>query len=283
VQELANNMCLNSKQPIVIKVGQGEPGAGATRTDIAQDVLVFDDEDWRQTERNKKEALYDHLRDVLRKPQTKCLVFVSSKVLADELADKLGREGFTTDSMHGGRKQWDRDEVLARFKNDEFRLLVATDVMGRGLDIPTITHVVIYDMGDIDDYIHRIGRTARGVVNRMGHALTLFEYNRKWPELAGALIKVLEDSKQAVPEDLRRIAEEVKNGERDIVDKDGVVHKKINKTTLNSAWCDNSHTTDDDKAERPLCEYFAKGGCGFGDSCWYRHELPPEGEEAAAP
>ena len=44
--------------------------------------------------------------------------------------------------MHGGRKQWDRDEVLAKFKRDEFKLLVATDVMGRGLDIPTITHVV---------------------------------------------------------------------------------------------------------------------------------------------
>merc|ERR1719169_92437 len=118
---------------------------------------------------------------------TKALVFVSSKVLADELAETLASEGFSTDSMHGGRKQWDRDAVLARFKNNEFRLLIATDVMGRGLDIPTITHVVIYDMGDIDDYIHRIGRTARGPHGE-GHALTLFEYDPRWPHIAEGLI-----------------------------------------------------------------------------------------------
>merc|ERR1712048_1169792 len=164
----------------------------------------------------------------------KCLVFVSSKTLADELAQTLAREGFSTDSMHGGRKQWDRDEVLARFKRDEFRLLVATDVMGRGLDIPSITHVVIYDMGDIDDYIHRIGRTARGNRGLPGHALTLFEYNKRWPELAAGLIKVLQDSGQEVPSELERIAEEVECGERAIVDRTEVSNKpKKKKKTSN--------------------------------------------------
>merc|ERR1712048_1056128 len=148
----------------------------------------------------------------------KCLVFVSSKTLADELAQTLAREGFSTDSMHGGRKQWDRDEVLARFKRDEFRLLVATDVMGRGLDIPTITHVVIYDMGDIDDYVHRIGRTARGLCNRQGHALTLFEYHWKMPDLAGRFVKVLEDAGQEVPNELRTIAQQVADGTRAYID-----------------------------------------------------------------
>jgi len=103
---------------------------------------------------------------------------------------------------------------LAKFKRNEFKLLVATDVMGRGLDIPDITHVVIYDMGDVDDYVHRIGRTARGLSGLTGHALTLFEYNQKWPELAGGLAKVLEDSGQHVPEELAQIAVEVENGER---------------------------------------------------------------------
>merc|ERR1712228_633322 len=148
--------------------------------------------DWGKREKRKKEYLYNHVREVMKVEGTKILVFVGSKGFADELAETMKAEGFATDSMHGGRKQWDRDEVLARFKRDEFRLLVSTDVMGRGLDIPTITHVVIYDMGDIDDYIHRIGRTARGAnVGKLGHALTLFEYNKKWPELAGLLVKVL--------------------------------------------------------------------------------------------
>merc|ERR1719442_241303 len=111
--------------------------------------------------------------------------------------------------MHGGRKQEMRLNVLDGFKTGDTRLLVTTDVMGRGLDIPDITHVVIYDMGDVDDYVHRIGRTARGLSGLTGHALTLFEYNQKWPELAGGLAKVLEDSGQHVPEELAQIAAEV--------------------------------------------------------------------------
>merc|ERR1719195_2514627 len=103
--------------------------------------------------------------------------------------------------------------------------------MGRGLDIPTVTHVVIYDMGDIDDYIHRVGRTARGNSGVPGNSLTLFEYNSKWPELAEGLIKVLENSHQEVPDDLRKIAEEVATGERKVVDRNNVV-KKPSKTQL---------------------------------------------------
>jgi len=77
--------------------------------------------------------------------------------------------------------------------------------MGRGLDIPDISHVVIYDMGDVDDYVHRIGRTARGPQGE-GHALTLFEYDRKWPSIPGRLIEVLEQAGQNVPDELRDIA-----------------------------------------------------------------------------
>merc|ERR1719335_1292304 len=109
----------------------------------------------------------------------------------------LNNEGFAGETMHGGKKQEARMETLERFKNGDTRLLVTTDVMGRGLDIPTISHVVIYDMGDIEDYVHRIGRTARGPYGK-GHALTLFEYNNKWPHLAEGLMNVLQKSGQAV-------------------------------------------------------------------------------------
>merc|ERR1712176_1331395 len=199
-------------------------------------------------------GMYNHLREVLKVESHKCLVFVGSKTLADELATKLASEGFSTDSMHGGRKQWDRDEVLEKFKRDEFRLLVATDVMGRGLDIPAITHVVVYDMGDIDDYVHRIGRTARGNSGLQGNALTLFEYNKKWPELAGGLVKVLEDSGQEVPEDLRQIAKEVEDGERDTVDRNEVPSKKKpSKTALHRIK--TAERTYDSQG-KPICKYF---------------------------
>lgn len=138
----------------------------------------------------------------------KCLVFVGSKVLADELRNTLWEEGFKTDSMHGGRSQDQRLAVLKEFKHGEMKCLVCTDVMGRGLDIPDISHVVIYDMGDCDDYVHRIGRTARGPTGQ-GHALTLFELDRKWPMIASGLIEILESSDQEVPDELREIAKEV--------------------------------------------------------------------------
>lgn len=68
-------------------------------------------------------------------------------------------------------------------------------------------------MGEIEDYVHRIGRTARGPYGK-GHALTFFEYDRKWPLIAGQLLEVLEQSGQEAPEDLVRIAQEVESGQR---------------------------------------------------------------------
>jgi len=273
VQELATNLCQNSQQPVIIRTGQRDDGAGATRADIAQRVVVFDQWDWSEREEAKKKLLYSHLREVLQVEGNKVLVFVGSKILADELATTLGNEGFTTDSMHGGRKQWDRDEVLARFKRDEFKLLVATDVMGRGLDIPTITHVVVYDMGDIDDYVHRIGRTARGNSGLAGNALTLFEYNKKYPELAAGLVKVLEDSGQEPPAELRLIAEEVANGERDIVDRSTIVSvKKLSKTGKERV---QNAERQYDAAGKPICKFFLEGACNKSEGwCEFSHEQP---------
>mmetsp|Transcript_717 Transcript_717/g.2083 ORF Transcript_717/g.2083 Transcript_717/m.2083 type:complete len:644 (+) Transcript_717:99-2030(+) len=217
VQELAKSLCHEEQQPLHLTVGQGDDGAATTRSDIVQEVAVFDQESWDERDDGKKAKLYAHLRSTLADETAKILVFVSNKVLADELRDQISTEGFKTESMHGGKKQYERDESLANFKNNDVRLLVATDVMGRGLDIPDITHVVIYDMGDVMDYVHRIGRTARGPSGKPGHALTLFEYNQKWPELAGGLADVLRNSGQVVPPELLRIADEVENGTRKTV------------------------------------------------------------------
>lgn len=77
---------------------------------------------------------------------------------------------------------------------------MATDVVGRGIDIPSVSHVVVFDMGSIDDYVHRIGRTARGK-NGKGHALAFFEFWHKDPGIAAELMDLLIASKQPVPED----------------------------------------------------------------------------------
>merc|ERR1712087_41946 len=116
--------------------------------------------------------------------------------------------------MHGGKDQESRLSVLEQFKTGSLRLLVVTDVLQRGIDIPQVSHVVIHGMGSVDGYIHRIGRTARGRDNT-GHALLFFEYNPLHPMCSSELIEVLETSKQHVPDERRRIAQEVADGKRE--------------------------------------------------------------------
>lgn len=212
VQQLADKMCHGQAPPVQVSIGQNEQGP-ATRDDIVQEVVVFEGGTWDERDLLKQDLLYAHLREVAASPAYKALVFVSRKNLADELVNALCSEGFEAQAMHGGRSQDSRLSILDDFKKDQVKLLVTTDVMGRGLDIPNISHVVIYDMGEIDDYVHRIGRTARGPYGQ-GHALTFFEYDKKWPRLAGQLCDVLRQSEQEVPPELANIAEEAVRGLR---------------------------------------------------------------------
>merc|ERR1712048_591735 len=173
---------------------------------------------------------YKHVREALEMEGTQVLVFVSRKDLATSMVKNFQAEGFESDTLHGGRAQETRLGILESFKKCDIRLLVTTDVMGRGLDIPSISHVVIYDMGDIDDYVHRVGRTCRGPYGQ-GHAMTFFEYDPKWPHLAEGLIKVLETSNQEVPFELRTIAEEVQEKKREVKSM-----KAGSKWGANSGW-----------------------------------------------
>lgn len=213
VQDLAGCMC--NSPPIRVSVGQEDNGGGPTaNSDIIQEILVFDGGPWDENEKVKQERLYGHLRQVLQNEEYKVLVFVNMKQLAWELAGKLNEEGFKADFMYGGRSQDSRYRVVQSFKTGEIKLLVTTDVMARGLDIPGISHVVVYDCyGGIDEYVHRIGRTARGPYGQ-GHSLTFFEYDPKFSDMPAELIAVLEQANQVVPPALQAIADEVASGER---------------------------------------------------------------------
>merc|ERR1719482_1037385 len=108
-----------------------------------------------------------------------------------------------------------RLEALENFKQGYTRVLVSTDVMGRGLDITSITHVVIYEMpGSVEDYVHRIGRPSRSE-GATGHALTFFEYWRGAPLLAKELCALLAQAGQRVPAELVQLAEDVAAGKYD--------------------------------------------------------------------
>lgn len=90
------------------------------------------------------------------------LVFVETKKGADMLEEYLAQMGYPVTSIHGDRTQREREEALRRFRAGKAPILVATAVAARGLDIPHVKHVINFDLpGDVEEYVHRIGRTGR--------------------------------------------------------------------------------------------------------------------------
>merc|ERR1711920_1222653 len=169
---------------------------------------------WEKQEEEKLRLLEAHIKHSLKDGFSKMIVFVNQKTFADELSQKMYNEGiWDCDTLHGGRPQEKRLWILDKFRSGEVRLLIATDVMGRGLDVPGVTHVVVFSMGGIEDYVHRIGRTGRGKDGK-GHALVFFEFSPNAPGAAKELISLLEKSEQRVPPELRQIADDVASGRR---------------------------------------------------------------------
>ncbi|MDB4119188.1 DEAD/DEAH box helicase [Candidatus Pelagibacter sp.] len=118
-----------------------------------------------------KENKYDELIDQFLARKGSILVFVKTKRGADKMVKKLKEEGHSADAIHGDLRQSKRDRVINSFRKGLKRILIATDVAARGLDIPLIQHVINYDLPQVpEDYVHRIGRTARA--GSEGSALT---------------------------------------------------------------------------------------------------------------
>ncbi|MDR3708070.1 MAG: DEAD/DEAH box helicase [Capsulimonadaceae bacterium] len=102
------------------------------------------------------------------------IVFCRTRIETEELAEALRVRGYAAESLNGDMGQTERERVLKRFRDGQADLLIATDVAARGLDIETVTHVINYDIPwDVEQYIHRIGRTGRA--GRTGDAITLVE------------------------------------------------------------------------------------------------------------
>ena len=112
------------------------------------------------------------LLDLLRRPEVhNVLAFTRTKHRADRLATALTRGGVAADRIHGNRSQAQRTKALAAFKDGRLRVLVATDIAARGIDVTGLSHVVNFDMPDApESYIHRTGRTARA--EAVGDAVT---------------------------------------------------------------------------------------------------------------
>uniref|UniRef100_A0A8P4GHC6 RNA helicase n=1 Tax=Dicentrarchus labrax TaxID=13489 RepID=A0A8P4GHC6_DICLA len=180
------------KNPIMVYVGTLDLAAVNT---VQQTVLIVHEEE-------KKSYVFDFIRNML--PQDKVLIFVGKKLVADDLSSDMCLQGLAVQSLHGDREQCDREEALKDFKESRVRILVATDLASRGLDVHDITHVFNYDFPrNIEEYVHRVGRTGRA--GRSGAAVTLVT-RENW-RMAPELIHILERAGQEVPEELVLMAE----------------------------------------------------------------------------
>ncbi|WP_153108937.1 DEAD/DEAH box helicase [Propionivibrio limicola] len=138
-----------------------------------------------------KNRLLDHLlRDAAI---DQAVVFTATKRDADTLTDRLNIAGFNAAALHGDMHQGARNRTLTALRRGQVRILVATDVAARGIDVPTITHVINYDLPKFaEDYVHRIGRTGRA--GRNGLAISLVNHAEHF-----SVRKIERFTKQTIP------------------------------------------------------------------------------------
>jgi superfamily II DNA/RNA helicase len=123
---------------------------------------------------DKADGIMEILDDITEGSQI--LIFRKMQVGVDRLSKGLAGEGFAIKGIHGGMSQGERNRVMNAFRDGSLRMMVATNLAARGLDIPTISHVINYDMPEnIEEYVHRIGRTAR-----MGKRGTAISFIGEW-------------------------------------------------------------------------------------------------------
>ncbi|KAJ1975335.1 ATP-dependent RNA helicase ded1 [Dimargaris xerosporica] len=181
------------KDYVFLTVGR----VGSTSENITQKVEYVEEED-------KRSVLLDILIAETREGGL-TLIFVETKRMADILCDFLVMENFPATAIHGDRTQRERERALESFRGGRTPIMVATAVAARGLDIPNVTHVINYDLpSDIDDYVHRIGRTGRA--GNMGLSTSFF--NRGNKNIVRSLISLLTEANQEVPQWLNVVARE---------------------------------------------------------------------------
>lgn len=147
IKDLAYSLVTN---PIRIEISPKNPVA----KNVTHSVAMIDMDDKR----------FFLERWIKEHPDSKVLVFVRTKVRAERVFKAMERVEIKSSTLHGDKDQKQRIEVLNQFKNGEVKVLIATDVSARGIDIPDVDYVINYDLPDIsENYVHRVGRTGRGV------------------------------------------------------------------------------------------------------------------------
>ncbi len=176
IKQLADELL---RSPVLIEVAT----ANATADKVTQQAYLVD--------RHRKREFISHMIGARNWQQV--LIFVRTKHGADRLAKQLQKDGLSTAAIHGDKAQGARQRALDEFKQGKVRVLVATDIAARGLDISELPYVVNYDLPQVaEDYVHRIGRTGRAGLS--GEAITLVG-----PDELGALQDIERLTQQVLP------------------------------------------------------------------------------------
>jgi ATP-dependent RNA helicase RhlE len=147
IKDLAYSIVRN---PIRIQLSPKDP----VSKNITHSVAFIEPDD--------KRAFLERL--VNEHPESKMLVFVRTKVRAERVAAAMKRVEIESLTMHGGKEQDDRLDAMTAFKNGEVKIMIATDLSARGIDIANVDYVINYDLPEVpENYVHRIGRTGRGI------------------------------------------------------------------------------------------------------------------------
>jgi len=179
IQRLASDFL---REYVFLTVGR----VGSASKDVTQTVEYVENND-------KLETL---MRFLLTVEEGLILIFVETKRSCDYIEERLCDRGFPACSIHGDKSQREREESLKNFKNGRTPVMIGTDVASRGLDIPNVTQVVNFDLPtNIDDYVHRIGRTGRA--GNTGAALAFM--NERNVGIARELYELFEENDQEIP------------------------------------------------------------------------------------
>jgi len=227
--------------PVEIRVGDAD--ALVANTDIDQRVEICRDE-W---------AKNDVTTRLVQECSDQVIIFVATKRGCESLARHLSRTA-KVESIHGDRDQQSRDRALGSFKAGQVKVLVATDVAARGLDVKTIRLVINYDpANNAEDYVHRIGRTARAGMTGVAVSLLTSREGKK----AGQILEVMKKSGKPIPAELERMAVYDNYGDRARYSKGG------SKGGGKDSW----GSSDGGKGGGDA-SWGAGGGKGGGDASW---------------
>lgn len=161
------------------------------------------------SEEEKPKKLLKFLEENVNDKNAKILVFVETKLRADQLSQLLYKKGFQVSVIHGDKNQVQRDSVIEKFRIGHCKMLVATDVASRGLDVDDVKYVINFDFPNcLESYVHRIGRTGRS--GRSGVSYTFITACDG--SQASGLVNVLKEANQEVPSELLALSSQKKFG-----------------------------------------------------------------------